>query len=84
LPDLRSALEVGPNSPEHLSGIVDRGFTKVAAKRRPEAVANLLRLLAATIESAQKRGVGLWAQLAITDVLSKGSEIKPTSAWIER
>jgi hypothetical protein len=25
--------------------------------------------------------VGLWAQLAITDVLSKGSEIKPTSAW---
>jgi hypothetical protein len=51
-----AGLEVGPNSPEHLSGIVDRGFTKVAAKRRPEAVANLLRLLAATIESAQKRG----------------------------
>ena len=51
-----AGLEVGPHSPEHLIGIVERGFTMVTANRRPEAVANLLRLLAATIESAQNRG----------------------------
>ena len=51
-----AGLEVGPYSPEHLVGIVQRGFRRVNSNRRPEAVANLLRLLAATIQSAQKRG----------------------------
>ena len=51
-----AGLEVGPQSPEDLAGIAESGFTKVHANRRPEAVANLLRLLAATIQSAQERG----------------------------
>lgn len=51
-----AGLEVGPDSPEHLVRVVEPGFRRIIPKRRPEAVANLLRLLAATIESAQKRG----------------------------
>jgi hypothetical protein len=45
--------EVAPDSPERLADIVRRGFEKVDNEppRRPEAVGNLLRLLAAVIES---------------------------------
>ena len=50
-----AGLEVGPMSPEHLASIVEEGFSKVTKNRRPEAAANVLRLIAATIESAQKR-----------------------------
>ena len=48
-----AGLEVAPESPERLGVIVEEGFSKVDALRRPEAVANVLRLLAATIQSAQ-------------------------------
>jgi hypothetical protein len=51
-----AGLEVGPDSPERLASIVEEGFRKVSVTRRPEAVANTLRLIAATVESAQKRG----------------------------
>ena len=51
-----AGLEVRPNSPERLASIVEEGFKKVSATRRLEAVANTLRLIAATLESAQKRG----------------------------
>ena len=50
-----AGLEVGPMSPEKLASIVEDGFSKVSKTRRPEATANVLRLIAATIESAQKR-----------------------------
>jgi hypothetical protein len=50
-----AGLEVGPDSPERLVEVVEPGLSKVEAARRPEAVANLLRLLAATIQSAQDR-----------------------------
>jgi hypothetical protein len=46
-----AGLEVSPDSPEHLAGIVEQGFDKVELTRRPEAVANTLRLIAATVES---------------------------------
>ena len=51
-----AGLEVGPASPERLVEVVEAGFKKVEEPRRPEAVANLLRLVAATIQSAQERG----------------------------
>ena len=51
-----AGLEVGPDSPERLASIIEEGFKKVSAARRPEAVANTLRLIAATVESAQRRG----------------------------
>ena len=43
--------EVAPDSPERLADIVRDGFPNVEDARRREAVANLLRLLAAIIES---------------------------------
>jgi hypothetical protein len=59
-----SGLEVSPTSPEALAGIVAQGFDRVAvdesnpspeAHRRPEAVANLLRLIAASLQDAQDK-----------------------------
>lgn len=50
-----AGLEVSDRSPEMLLEVVVPGFSKIAAKRRPEAVANLLRLLAATLETAQAK-----------------------------
>ena len=43
--------EVAPDSPERLADIVRTGFPDVEETRRREAVANLLRLIAAIIES---------------------------------
>jgi hypothetical protein len=46
--------EVGPESPEELAIIVRQGFDRVThdnPEKKPRAVANLLRLLANTIES---------------------------------
>jgi hypothetical protein len=43
--------EVAPDSPDRLAGIVREGFAKVDEPRKREAVGNLLRLLAAVIES---------------------------------
>ena len=51
-----AGLEVGPMCPEELISTVQSGFPLVEKERRPEAVANLLRLVAATLESAQARG----------------------------
>ena len=45
--------EVAPDSPDRLAGIVQEGFEKMHGdeSRRREAVGNLLKLLAAVIES---------------------------------
>jgi hypothetical protein len=53
-----AGFEVGPMCPEELLLKVQSGITVVKRNenRRPEAVANLLRLVAATLESAQERG----------------------------
>ena len=51
-----AGLEVGPDSPEELVVVVKNGYAKVTSKRRPEAVANVLKLVAAALESAQERG----------------------------
>lgn len=49
-----AGFEVGPDSPERLVALVAKGFKKVTRARRPEAVANTLRVIAATLEHAQK------------------------------
>lgn len=51
-----AGFEVGPNSPERLVTIVNQGFVKVKPNRKAEAVANVLRLLAMTLELAEKNG----------------------------
>ena len=52
-----AGLEVAPNSAERIAQIVEEFFSKVKPKRRPEAVANLLRLLGHTLEIAGEEGV---------------------------
>ena len=51
-----AGFEVGPNSPEKLVTIVEQGFVKVKSNRKAEAVANVLRLVAMTLELAEKNG----------------------------
>ena len=69
-----SGFEVGPDSPEVLSAIVSSGFDNVDVGRRAEAVANILRLIAATLEHAQQSGV---KKLRETDVRSGQTTVCP-------
>jgi hypothetical protein len=53
-----AGLEVSPQSPERFVVRVREAFERpgVQGSRRPEAVANLLRWMAATLEIAQQQG----------------------------
>jgi hypothetical protein len=51
-----SGLDVSPDSPERLAELTREGFSKIVPERRPEAVANVLRVIASTLEAAQKEG----------------------------
>jgi hypothetical protein len=51
-----SGFEVSAESPEVLAQIAADGFKRVESARRPEAVANLLKVIAATLEIAQGEG----------------------------
>jgi hypothetical protein len=50
-----AGLEVSFRSPEFLIELITPRLSEVESSRRPEATANLLRLIAACLESAQKR-----------------------------
>ena len=56
-----AGLEVSPYSPERFVDQVKRAFDNKAVhgRRRPEAVANLLKWMAATLEVAQQKGEGV-------------------------
>ncbi len=51
-----AGLDVSPGSPDSLATLVDDGFEKVDDKRKPEAAANLLLVIAATLYQAQANG----------------------------
>jgi len=51
-----AGFEVTPQSPERLTELVDQGFEKIEGNQRPKAIANLLKLIAATLEIAQENG----------------------------
>ncbi|WP_426293299.1 hypothetical protein ACN9ML_29280 [Dyadobacter endophyticus] len=48
---------VSANSTERFSELIDKWQSKVPKDRRPEAVASILKIIAATLEEAQKSGV---------------------------
>jgi hypothetical protein len=52
-----SGFEVRPFSPERFAELVQKGFKNIHKTRRPEAVANILKVIAATLETAQQKGV---------------------------
>lgn len=51
-----AGLDVSPGSPEPLADMVDKGFYEVDQKRKPEAVANLLRIVATALYQTQENG----------------------------
>lgn len=50
-----AGFEVSPDSPERLSDIVEEAFDQIVPQRRAESVANLLKLLAAIIDTAGRQ-----------------------------
>ena len=57
-----AGLEVTPDSPERLCYFVDEGFDKVEEHRRPEAVANILKLLSASLMAAQENKLSVMGE----------------------
>lgn len=51
-----SGFDVSEESPNALTYLIEQSYTKVEKSRRPEAVANMLRVIAATLEAAQQNG----------------------------
>ena len=51
-----SRLDVNERSVTELSNLVEEAYAKVDEERRPEAVSNLLRVIAATLEETQNVG----------------------------
>jgi hypothetical protein len=49
-----SGFEVSDQSPSRISDLVQEWFLEVDVKRRPEAVASILKVIAATLIEAQK------------------------------
>lgn len=52
-----AGLEVRAHSPERLVELVDQGFERVSDDRKSEAVANLLKVISATLMHAQKNNL---------------------------
>jgi len=50
-----AGLDVSSESPEGIADLVDKGGDLVKEERRPEAVANLLRIIATALLDAQYR-----------------------------
>ena len=50
-----SGLEVMPDSAALIGELAGEGFYRVEERRRPEAVANLLRVVASALDSVQAR-----------------------------
>lgn len=69
-----SGFEVSESSPSKISELVQKGFFKVERNRRPDAVAGILRLIAATLEEARKDKVTI---LHETDVDKGQKKICP-------
>ena len=69
-----SGFEVSDQSPSRIADLVQEWFSKVGENRRPEAVASILKIIAATLENAQKNNVTL---LHESDVDKGKDEICP-------
>ena len=52
-----SGLEVTAESPERFVELIDEGFSKITPNRQPEVVANLLKVIAATLMYAQENNI---------------------------
>jgi hypothetical protein len=72
-----AGFEVTAESPERLSQFVDEGFTRVTASRRPEAAANVLRLIAMTLELAQESGAIILSELNVDAAKDKVCPVYP-------
>jgi hypothetical protein len=72
-----AGLEVSSQSPEQLVALVDRGFNSVKANRRPEAVANLLRVVAMTLQLAQERGEPILHEGSVPQASDKVCPVYP-------
>jgi hypothetical protein len=79
-----AGLEVSYNSPEELVKTVVPAFNKIEAKRRPEAVANLLRLVAGTLDLAQKKRTKILREEDVRDARDEICPVYPFTPQLLR
>ena len=72
-----AGLDVSNSSPDYLGKIVYDGFERVTAERKPEAVANVLKLIAATLEAAQEANDSMLHEASVEKGSSKICPIYP-------
>ena len=72
-----SGFDVSEQSPTSLSNLVEQSYSEVIESRRPEAVANLLRVIAATLEEAQKSGESRLGENSISKGRGKVCPVYP-------
>ncbi len=69
-----SGLEVSEKSPTALANLIDDAYQSIKINRQPEAVANMLKVIAATLEEAQFRGE---SQLGETSIRRGSNKVCP-------
>lgn len=72
-----SGFEVTDQSPARFSDLIQKGFSKVAEKRKPEAVANILRVIASTLEEAQKDKLKILSETSVDKGKKKVCPVYP-------
>lgn len=72
-----SGFEVTDQSPSRFSDLVQEGFVKVGEKRKPEAVANMLRVIAFTLEEAQKDKLTILSESSVDKGKKKVCPVYP-------
>ena len=75
-----AGFEVSPDSPDRLAEIVDEGFPLVDPGRRPEAIANLLRVIAATLEHGHNTGTTMLRETNVKGGQNKVCPVYPFGA----
>jgi hypothetical protein len=72
-----AGLEVSTQSPEALDRLVERGFNIVDSKRRPTAIANVLRIIAVALEMAEARGDNTLHENSVDEASGKVCPVYP-------
>jgi hypothetical protein len=74
-----AGLRISADSPERLADLVRAGFGKVKPKRRPEAAANLLRLVATALDQAQAQKKTMLTESSVEDAKDEVCPVYPFS-----
>lgn len=79
-----AGLEVAPFSAERIADLVEMGFEKVGDNRRPEAAANLLRIIEEVLRTAQEKNVSILHEEDVDNCKERLCPIYPFDSFYGR